>query len=145
MRKILIGVLAALAAVALVFVGFKAERLAARALQYERFVRRLGGLQHRVRIGEFQGVVILPKRRKLDSQTPWVWYRPAVWGGYPGQDNQWLFRNLLCKGISVAGIDVGESYGTRRGARFIRNFTKSWSGNMPCRPRPACWGKAAAA
>jgi hypothetical protein len=124
-RNIFLVVMAALAAAALVFIGFKAERLAARALHYERFVRRLGGVQHRVRIGGFEGIVILPRGRKLDSNAPWVWYAPAVWGGYPGEDNEWLVRNLLSKGISVAGIDVGESYGNEKGRAAYSEFYKA--------------------
>ena len=124
-RNSLLAVLAGLAAVALVFVGFKAERLAARALHYERLVRRLGGVQHRVRIGGFDGIVILPRGRKLDADASWVWYAPAMWGGYPGEDNEWLFQNLLSKGISVAGIDVGESYGNEKGSAAYSEFYKA--------------------
>ena len=45
---------------------------------------------------------------------PWVWYAPTL-KGLPSRAEEWMFRRLLAKGIAIAGVDVGESYGSPRG------------------------------
>lgn len=49
---------------------------------------------------------------------PWVWYAPTL-PGLPAAEEAWMFERFRAAGLSVAGIDVGESYGNRAGrARF---------------------------
>lgn len=46
---------------------------------------------------------------------PWVWYAPTLLPGYPSAEEKWMFDRLLAAGIAVAGVDVGESYGSPLG------------------------------
>jgi pimeloyl-ACP methyl ester carboxylesterase len=56
--------------------------------------------------------VILPA--KSIKPVPWVWYAPTL-PGLPSQAEVWMFRQFLEAGIAIAGIDVGESYGSPMG------------------------------
>ncbi len=49
---------------------------------------------------------------------PWVWYAPTL-PPYPGNEEKWLIDQLLAAGIAVAGIDVGESYGSPTGRKIF--------------------------
>jgi hypothetical protein len=42
---------------------------------------------------------------------PWVWYAPTL-PGLPGEAEKWMFEQFTEAGIAIAGIDVGESYGS---------------------------------
>jgi predicted esterase len=48
------------------------------------------------------------------SPMPWVWYAPTL-PGLPADEEKWMFEKFLAAGIAVAGIDVGESYGSPQG------------------------------
>jgi len=48
----------------------------------------------------------------------WVWYAPAL-PTLPGPEEGWMFAQLLAAGIAIAGIEVGESYGSPRGRRLF--------------------------
>ena len=54
--------------------------------------------------------------------TPWVWYAPTRTNGSPDAPNDWLFQHLLDQGIAVAGIDVGESFGSPAGRAVYSTF-----------------------
>ncbi|MDA1264818.1 MAG: hypothetical protein O2816_07055 [Planctomycetota bacterium] len=57
--------------------------------------------------------VIEPKVRPEGAQ-PWVWYAPTL-ARYPGDTEGWMFDRFLAAGVAIAGIDVGESYGSPDG------------------------------
>jgi pimeloyl-ACP methyl ester carboxylesterase len=48
------------------------------------------------------------------APKPWVWYAPTL-PPYPGNEERWLIERLLAAGVAIAGIDVGESYGSPAG------------------------------
>ena len=58
--------------------------------------------------------LILPSDPKPNSRIPWLWYAPTL-RGLPGKAEKWMFDRFLAKGIAIAGIDVGESYGSPKG------------------------------
>ena len=61
--------------------------------------------------------VISPKAlgtKSSDTQTPWVWYAPTL-KRLPGKEELWMIKQFLASGIAIAGIDVGESYGSPTG------------------------------
>ncbi|HOZ45556.1 MAG TPA: glycoside hydrolase family 127 protein [Candidatus Hydrogenedentes bacterium] len=56
--------------------------------------------------------LIMPKQHA--DPTPWVWYAPTL-AAYPGPEEQWMFERFTEAGVAIAGIDVGESYGSPQG------------------------------
>jgi hypothetical protein len=60
--------------------------------------------------------VILPsiENRYTNRPTPWVWYAPTL-PNLPDKNERWMFERFLAAGIAIAGIDVGESYGSPQG------------------------------
>ena len=81
--------------------------------------------------------VILPKGiRDPKADIPWVWYAPTL-PKYPASEEQWMFERFLKSGIAIAGIDVGESYGSPNGRKkydeFYKYLTTSRNfGDKPC-------------
>ena len=63
--------------------------------------------------------LIMPSKITINKETPWVWYAPTL-SGLPGTEEKWMFQKFIDAGIAVAGIDVGESYGSPAGRA---NFT----------------------
>jgi pimeloyl-ACP methyl ester carboxylesterase len=61
-----------------------------------------------------EAFVILPAKSDKQGSTPWVWYAPTL-PGLPGGAEKWMFERFAAAGIAIAGIDVGESYGSPRG------------------------------
>jgi len=59
---------------------------------------------------------------KIDDRKPWVWYAPTLHGHHPGKHERWMFERLAAKGIAVAGVDVGESYGNPDGRKVFQAF-----------------------
>ena len=62
--------------------------------------------------------VIMPKQLDEKSPVPWVWYAPTL-PGLPGPEERWMFERFSRAGIAVAGIDVGESYGSPDGRALL--------------------------
>ena len=69
------------------------------------------------KIGDRTAFLILPKEGKSKDPTPWVWYAPTL-KGLPGPEEKWMIEQFLSHGIAIAGIDVGESYGSPEGTRI---------------------------
>lgn len=56
--------------------------------------------------------LIQPGTKPTDENSmPWVWYAPTL-RGLPGEAEKWMFERFLKAGIAIAGVDVGESYGS---------------------------------
>jgi pimeloyl-ACP methyl ester carboxylesterase len=58
---------------------------------------------------------------KVDAEAkdkPWVWYAPTL-PNLPGGAELWMFEQFRDAGIAVAGIDVGESYGSPAGQKHF--------------------------
>lgn len=60
-----------------------------------------------------EAFVILPPEHQ--ANRPWVWYAPTL-PGLPSTAEVWMFERFLAEGIAIAGIDVGESYGSPEGS-----------------------------
>ena len=57
------------------------------------------------------------------GRGPWVWYAPTFLNRYPNDRHEWLFFGLLAgAGVSIAGVDVGESYGNPEGRRIFHEL-----------------------
>jgi pimeloyl-ACP methyl ester carboxylesterase len=86
-----------------------------------------------IKIGEAKGFLFKPTAGSVHSDLPWVWYAPTLLGGltpkgvYPNASTHWLFTKLLARGIWIAGVDVGESYGSPAGRSVYTHFYKTVS------------------
>ncbi len=65
--------------------------------------------------------VILPSTKPTTGTIPWVWYAPTL-PGLPGTEEKWMFEKFTAAGIAIAGIDVGESYGSPDGCAIYSKF-----------------------
>src|SRR6185312_42993 len=72
-------------------------------------------------VGGHTAFLILPKADRQVAGMPWVWYAPTL-PGLPGAEETWMFQKFLDAGIAVAGIDVGESYGSPDGRAIFTSF-----------------------
>jgi pimeloyl-ACP methyl ester carboxylesterase len=65
---------------------------------------------------------LIPARvNSAATSRPWVWYAPTL-PGLPGREEQWMFDQFLDAGIAIAGVDVGESYGSPAGRALFTTF-----------------------
>lgn len=53
----------------------------------------------------------LPPEEKRSTPQPWILYAPTL-PAYPDEAERWMHEQFLAAGIAVAGIDVGEAYGS---------------------------------
>lgn len=62
--------------------------------------------------------------------NPWVLYAPTFRGSLPVEKEEgWMFGHFLKAGIAIAGVDVGESYGSPDGrAAFTALYNKLTQG-----------------
>ena len=93
------------------------------------------------------GFVIKPNGPERAGLKPWVWYAPTFvnarpeMGRYPNKSLDWLFTRLLDKGIWIAGVDVGESWGNAQGRRAYTQFHKYVRKKYALSPRPCLVGQ----
>ena len=50
-----------------------------------------------------------------------------------------MFERFLKEGIAIAGVDVGESYGSQRVGRYTPRCMSTWSRNGALPKRPVSW------
>jgi len=68
--------------------------------------------------------LIMPETSTPEELTPWVWYAPTL-EGLPGAEEKWMLEKFLSSGIAIAGVDVGESYGSPQGRNVYSRFYKN--------------------
>ena len=53
----------------------------------------------------------LPPPEKRTTPQPWIFYGPTL-APYPDSAERWMHEQFVAAGIAVAGVDVGEGYGS---------------------------------
>lgn len=84
--------------------------------------------------------VIAPDRKTSDGATPWVWYAPTL-HNLPGTEERWMFERFTRAGIAIAGIDVGESYGSPDGRNLFSTFHREPTGKRGFASKPVLLGR----
>ncbi|MBT8044246.1 MAG: prolyl oligopeptidase family serine peptidase, partial [Verrucomicrobiae bacterium] len=92
-----------------------------------------GGQRESFKVDGRDAFVILPE--KAASDTPWVWYAPTF-PKLPGKEESWMIKRFLAKGIAVAGIDIGESYGNPEGRKIYSSFYQHLVGKRHFAKKP---------
>ena len=80
--------------------------------------------------------LMLPEDSGNAMLRPWVFYAPHL-RGLPGDAEKWMFDQFLAAGVAIAGVDVGESYGSPEGCRLFQQLhehltTKHGLSQRPC-------------
>lgn len=85
------------------------------------------------------------KAAKNSTGKPWIFYAPTL-TGIPDKAESWMHRKFLDAGIAVAGIDVGEAYGSPKAFPYFealhqemvsRGYSKTPA--LLCRSRGGLW------
>ena len=71
---------------------------------------------------------------------PWVWYAPTL-PNLPGGAETWMFQQFLDAGIAIAGIDVGESYGSPAGRKLFSALHREMTGVRGYSAKPVMLGR----
>lgn len=79
--------------------------------------------------------VIAPTKQNEKQPTPWVWYAPTL-PGLPGVEETWMFERFTAAGIAIAGIDVGESFGSPDGRAKYSAFYRTLVEERKMSPKP---------
>ena len=72
------------------------------------------------RLNQHEAFLIRPPDHEGET-IPWVWYAPTL-RGLPSKHEVWMFERILAAGVAIAGIDVGESYGSPEGRASYQKF-----------------------
>lgn len=63
------------------------------------------------RIDGHPAFILWPEESLRKQPQPWVFYAPTL-PDYPDENEKWMHEQFLAAGVAVAGIDVGEAYGS---------------------------------
>ncbi|MGA2258617.1 MAG: prolyl oligopeptidase family serine peptidase, partial [Thermoguttaceae bacterium] len=78
--------------------------------------------------------LIRPKGKVFSSLMPWVWYAPVI--GHPNTSHAWMLKQWLEKGIGMAGVDVGESFGSPQGRKVYTALYETLTTRYKMSDRP---------
>jgi len=85
---------------------------------------------------QHRAFTMIPPKVNNTKPIPWVWYAPTLGQGLPGKHEIWMFTKLHEHGIAIAGIDVGESYGSPQGRKLYQALYQELTSNRHFAPKP---------
>jgi len=84
--------------------------------------------------------ILLPDESKRIDPQPWVFYGPTL-PGYPDKHEKWMHEQFLDAGVAVAGIDVGEAYGSPTAIALFTALYDELTANRRFSKRPCMLGR----
>jgi len=84
--------------------------------------------------------VLLPGAEKQQTPQPWIMYAPTL-PAYPDSHEKWMHEQFLAAGVAVAGIDVGEAYGSPQGQKWMSALYKRLTENRGFATKPCLLGR----
>jgi arylsulfatase A-like enzyme len=84
--------------------------------------------------------ILTPAPTKKHAPQPWIFYAPTL-PPYPDTHEKWMHEQFVAAGIAVAGIDVGEAYGSPTGRRLFTEFYRELTEKRGFAPRPCLLGR----
>lgn len=85
--------------------------------------------------GAHTAFVIAPPDELRRTPQPWVWYAPTL-PNLPSKAEAWMFERFLARGVAIAGVDVGESYGSPAGVAVYEELHDTLVRERGFAPRP---------
>jgi dipeptidyl aminopeptidase/acylaminoacyl peptidase len=84
--------------------------------------------------------VLLPPEKERRKPQPWILYAPTL-PGYPDDHEKWMHEQFLAAGVAVAGIDIGESYGSPPGRKLFAALYDELTKNRGFAGKPCLLGR----
>jgi len=84
--------------------------------------------------------ILYPEERLRVTPQPWVHYAPTL-AGYPDQHEKWMHEQFLAAGVAVAGIDMGEAYGSPAGQKGMTALYDELTGRRGFAAKPCMLGR----
>ena len=84
--------------------------------------------------------ILWPPKEKRRQPQPWIMYAPTL-PGLPDIHERWMHEQFLEAGVAVAGIDIGESYGSPRGQRLFTSLYRNLTEERDFAPRMCLLGR----
>ncbi len=84
--------------------------------------------------------ILLPKEELRQKPQPWIFYAPTL-AGYPDEHEKWMHEQFLAAGVAVAGIDVGEGYGSPKSRELFTAFYKELVDKRGYASKPCMLGR----
>jgi len=84
--------------------------------------------------------IFWPPEKERRQPQPWILYAPTL-AGYPDAHEKWMHEQFLAAGVAVAGIDVGESYGSSRGRELFSALYEELTKSRGFAKRPCLLGR----
>jgi pimeloyl-ACP methyl ester carboxylesterase len=84
--------------------------------------------------------ILLPEEANRAKPQPWVMYAPTL-PGYPDEHERWMHEKFLAAGVAVAGIDVGEAYGSPKGRKGLTALYNELVKNRGFAAKPCLLGR----
>ena len=84
--------------------------------------------------------ILWPPKEKRQTPQPWIMYAPTL-PPYPDRHEKWMHEQFVAAGVAVAGIDVGESYGSPRGQKHFTALYRELTQNRGFATKPCLLGR----
>jgi dipeptidyl aminopeptidase/acylaminoacyl peptidase len=84
--------------------------------------------------------VMLPPESKRTKPQPWIMYAPTL-PGFPDEHEKWMHEQFLAAGVAVAGIDIGEAYGSPKGQELFSALYAELVEKRGYAPKPCLLGR----
>ena len=84
--------------------------------------------------------VLLPLEKGRGTPQPWILYAPTL-PAYPDSHEKWMHEQFLAAGVAVAGIDVGESYGSPKGKELFTALYRELTEKRGFAKKPCLFGR----
>lgn len=91
-------------------------------------------------VEERPAFILTPKGDLPKGPRPWVLYAPTL-PGYPDEHEKWMHQQFLDAGIAVAGIDVGEGYGSPKAQHLFSAFYDEMTKKRGFATKPCLLGR----
>jgi alpha-beta hydrolase superfamily lysophospholipase len=91
-------------------------------------------------VAERPAFILLPPEDKRTRPQPWVFYAPTL-PPYPDSHEKWMHEQFVNAGVAVAGIDVGEGYGSPKGRELFTALYKELTEKRGFAAKPCMLGR----
>jgi dipeptidyl aminopeptidase/acylaminoacyl peptidase len=84
--------------------------------------------------------ILWPPEEKRQKPQPWIMYAPTL-PRYPDSHEKWMHEQFVAAGVAVAGIEVGEAYGSPAGQEHFTALYRELTENRGFATKPCLLGR----